>query len=109
MILDFSDLGFSQDLDNFFLDGLVFERIWMNRIGFGFFGFSGYRCFYINQLLIQMYSAETVCAIAELPDFKAMVITADLVFRRKIQEQNNVNAIGRFTSFRISIADLLLK
>ena len=97
MILDFSDLGFSQDLDNFLLDGLVFERIWMNRIGFGFFGFSGYRRFYINQLLIQMYTAESVCTIAELPDFRSMVITADLVFHRIIQEQINVNPVGRFT------------
>lgn len=73
----------------------------MNRIGFGFFGFSGYRCFYINQLLIQMYTAETVCTIAELPDFKSMVITADLVFHRKIQKQNNVNTIGRITKISI--------
>jgi hypothetical protein len=95
--LDFSDLGFSQDLDNFLLDGLVFERIWMNRIGFGFFGFSGYRRFYINKLLIQMYTAESACTIAELPDFRAMVITADLVFHRKIQQKFNVNSEGRFT------------
>jgi hypothetical protein len=54
-----------------------------------------------------MYTAETVCTIAELPDFKSMVITADLVFRRKIQKQNNVNTIGRFTSFQISIAYLI--
>ena len=35
--------------------------------------------FYTNQLLIQMYTEEAACTIADLPDFKLMVITAGIV------------------------------